>query len=356
MSRTALAAAVALILTAELPVAAQGEPKPSVPGIDTHLHLDGVMSTGNAADAEREASASLSRLIQLMDRHGVERAIVMPPPQGPGQEPSCDYREVRAAIGEEGDRVAFAGGGGTLSPTILGTDPEGVNAAVRRRFEEEAERIVEAGAVAFGEMTALHLCLNPRHHFWAAAPDHPLFLLLADVAARHDLPIDLHLEALARDRETPASLQSRCAKNPLQLEATIPALERLLDHNERARIVWQHVGWDNTGELTAELLSRLLAAHGNLYIAVKAVPSRGKPAPNGLASEGGAMREEWIELIRAFPDRFVVGSDEFVRGDEVSGGYRKPPFFEETWRLMQELPDEVQQKVFRDNALAIYRF
>jgi len=58
--------------------------------------------------------------------------------------------------------------------------------------------------------------------------DHPLLLLLVDIAARHDVPIDLHfdpvLEKMARPDWAPST-------NPAVLPANFPAFERLLAHN-----------------------------------------------------------------------------------------------------------------------------
>ena len=48
-----------------------------------------------------------------------------------------------------------------------------------------------------GEMLALHLCMSKRHSCQIASPDDPLFLLLADIAARHKVPIDHHMEAVS---------------------------------------------------------------------------------------------------------------------------------------------------------------
>ncbi len=75
---------------------------------------------------------------------------------------------------------------------IHATPAGDVDAALRKRFTDRAEAIVAAGAKGFGEFTALHLSMQTWHPFLEVAPDHPLFLLLADIAARHGLPIDIH--------------------------------------------------------------------------------------------------------------------------------------------------------------------
>ncbi len=47
-------------------------------------------------------------------------------------------------------------------------------------------------------MTAERLCLG-KNHRQSAPPDHPLFTLLADIAAKNDLPIDIHREEIDKD-------------------------------------------------------------------------------------------------------------------------------------------------------------
>lgn len=240
---------------------------------------------------------------------------------------------------------------------IHSVDPSEVTRALRMRFEDVAEEVVRAGAVAFGEMTAMHLCMQERHHYIAQAPDHPLFLLLADLAAQYGVPIDLHMEAIPEAMRTPQNLLKACSKNPPRLPATIPAFERLLAHNRDAKIVWQHLGWDNVGCMTPELVAQLLTEHPNLYIAIR-VEERlvqvggDEPMPNRLVDAHWRIRPEWLTLMKAFPNRVMIGGDEFVSGS--AGGRRMPQSFEEMWSLLDQLPMELARNVGRDNAARVY--
>jgi len=184
-----------------------------------------------------------------------------------------------------------------------------------------------------------------------------LFLLLADLAAQYGVPIDLHMEAIPEAMTTPQNLRDACSKNPARLPATLPAFERLLAHNRDATVVWQHIGWDNIGFMTTNLLSRLLAEHPNLHLAIR-VEARGRqvggggPMPNRIVDADWRVRPEWLQLMEAFPERVMVGGDEFV-----GGGQRRrkmPQSFEETWSLLGQLPPELARKVGRDNAARVY--
>ncbi len=105
--------------------------------------------------------------------------------------------------------------------------------------------------------------------------------------------------------------------------------------------------------MTPALLRSLLEKHPNLYLAIKAVPE--KTRKNRIHDDDYRILPEWLKLFESFPDRFVVGADEFARASNVQGGYKKPPFFKITWQVVRSLPAELQGKIGRENAVRIYR-
>lgn len=353
--------------------------------VDVHMHLDGVAQNVGMAEGDKgfrnrppyqRKSGKMERmpdrkirsesgmksskyylpaasiLVETMDQYDLEKSIIMPPPQLPLQQGGYSFEDLLPAIRKYPDRLVLGAGGGTLNPLIVETDPDKITEQIRKKFKEDAERIVQAGARVFGEMTAMHLCMNPKHHYIAAPPDHPLFLLLSDIAARNNIPIDLHMEAVEKDMPAPKFVLQSCDKNPNVIPATIPAFERLLAHNRDAKIVWQHIGWDNTGQMTPELIERLMSKHSNLYIAVKSVPvGQNPPRPNRIHDEKHNILPEWQKLFQKFSDRVVVGADEFIN---AGGGYKKPPFFKETWKTISTLPPDLASKIGRYNARKIY--
>jgi len=162
------------------------------------------------------------------------------------------------------------------------------------------------------------------------------------------MPIDFHSEAVPRAMPLPSDLKS--PPNPPQLRENIAALERLLDHNHKAKIIWAHAGSDNTGERTPELCRRLLQAHSNLYMEIKIDPlSLGKNPP--LAN--GVIKPEWLKLFSDFPDRFVIGTDQhYASGRPMTGPQR--------WKmaalLLNQLPADLRRKIGMENALRIFHF
>ncbi len=324
--------------------------------IDVHMHLQGRYRSPRGPGQDYLAAAD--HLVRQMDQLGVRRAIVLPPPQIDGQRHAPGLAELAPAVKRHPQRLVLAAGGQLLNPLLHRALPGGKPTTTQRReFEDRVNQVLSAGAKAFGELSALHLSFNPRHGFSQTSPDHPFYLALADQAALRGIPIDLHMEAIPRAMALPAGFARVSPNNPSRLAANLTALERLLAHNRKARVVWQHIGWDNTGNMNTGLCRRLLKAHGNLFMALR-VEERlfdmaGKPMPNRIVDENWRVRKDWLDLFNAFSDRFVVGSDEFI-GVRGKRQHRFPQSFEETWGAIGQLPSKLQRAIGRDNALRIY--
>ena len=255
------------------PVVATALPTPStspmaaVKWIDTHTHLaEHVGASGSAGQPACPSEECLDRAVVAMDKYGMQMALVMSPPSARAGSFEVETQLAEAAQSRP-DRFAYLGGGSVLNPLIQQTAHlASVPTDLQQRFEKAAQRVIEVGAIGFGETAVLHLSLSESHPFEEAPPDSPLFLLLADIAAQHDVPIDIHLQAVLSDMPTPPQYNRLSTRNPETLHANIAAFERLLMHNEKARIVWAHVGWDNTGDMTVDLVRQLVEKHSNLYL------------------------------------------------------------------------------------------
>lgn len=319
-------------------------PDRAIPFIDGHTHILG--NTPRGEDYAGAANAALG----IMDRYKVVRAVVMPPPFVAGKEGIHDDTELLAVARRHKGRFVVLGGGGSLNVMIHEAVARGtVDDALKARFTARAEKILADGAVGFGEMAALHFSLHPGHPFEMAPPDHPLFLLLAEIAARHRVPIDLHMEAVIAGRDIPVPV--RGAPNPTRISANIAAFERLLDHAPDAVIIWDHLGWDNTGERTVALTRRLLKAHPNLMMNFKI--GRAKLADNQPLQRGHGLGEEWRSLILEFPDRFFLGSDikPTPPGDRRAASDETP---EGVSHLLDFLPPDLAHKIAIDNPTRIF--
>lgn len=272
---------------------------------DVHMHL--VPSRGDFSGAVREA-------LRIMDQAGIAKAVVMPTPQSPSAYQASQFTSLLKRYPQRFDWLA---GGGELNPMIHATDPAKVSDAVKARFAAKAREILASGAKGFGEMAVLHVSLTSGHPFEQSPADHPLFLLLADIAGEHGAVIDMHIDLVPEDTPTPGAL--RKYGNPKTLRANVPAFERLLAHNRDARFVLEHVGADPVGFAKLDLLKRLAEAHPNLYFAIRAAPGTEASMHNQMVGPRG-MLPEWGAFLGEHSDRFLFGTDSFMAVPGTGGG------------------------------------
>ncbi len=318
------------------------------PFIDTHAHFFAAVPMGSGTPIQDFDGAARVAL-GFMDRLNILETFIMPPPFTYHQAHGYDFPAFIDVIRKYPRRFRFLGGGGTLNVMIQEAIRDGrVSRALADRFQAQARRILDAGALGFGELTAEHFSFDARHPYETAPPDHPLFLRLADIAARRGVPIDLHMEAVPRRMRLPGHLSS--PPNPRWVEANIDRFERLLAHNRRAKIMWAHVGWGHTGQRTAALCDRLLGRNSNLYMSFKihrhSVP-RNRPIARGVG-----LKPEWLALITKHPDRFVIGTDQFYL---APGALRRlPTSVYGPAALMRFLPPGLARRIGLDNPRRIY--
>jgi predicted TIM-barrel fold metal-dependent hydrolase len=340
-------------LMAAGPIGSPAVGETQVPIIDAHTHIvrnlrqdreGGRGRRGGSGGSDESLDVAILAALELMNRLGVTMAILSPPPFPTDREGSYGVSALQGVVRGHPDRFAFSAGGESLNPLIQGVAPDGVTRELLARFTAEAHAIAAAGAAAFGELAAEHFSSHRGNHpYESAHPDHPLLFALVDIAANYGMPVELHMEAVPRAMPFP-NAELAGPPNPASLQENIAAFGRLLDHNPRARVVWVHAGWDLTGERTVPLMLSLLKAHPNLFMSVKSDPA-GTPATAPFM--GGGLKPGWLEMLRVFPDRFVIGSDQF---------YDSPPVRSERARKFVDwLPRDLAPLIAYENVRRIYR-
>ena len=328
--------------------------------IDVHLHTVG--------GAKRQFDEAAERAVAEMDARGIRKAVVFPPPFPRAGGPAFDYTDYLPALKSYPGRFGFLAGGGTLNPIIQEHGaPASVTATIRQDFVDLATRMLDAGAVGFGEVAVLHFSLVPSHSFEEVPVDHPLLYALVEVASTRQAVIDLHMDPVLVDAtRTPQNL--KVPPNPPTLKANIPGFEKLLAHERRARIVWAHGGSDFTGNMTPALIGRLMDTHPNLYMSLRPVPAGASAANpfnlrfyNLMVSPKG-IDPAWLALLKRHPDRFVMGADAFILSSSVAAegplatlGKGNDGRFTAANRLMSLLPADLAQKIGIDNAVRLYK-
>ena len=345
IQKIARLAALALLLLAG---PASAEP-PAI--IDTHSHIS---NDARASRGGPDFRRALDGAIGRMERAGIRRGIVMPPPMESGRS-TYEIESYRFAKEAYAGRILPGGGGGSLNGMLQSAAPDAVTEDKKKAFRGRAEEIVAAGAVVFGEIALHHMSLalmGPNHPYESTPGDHPLLLLLADIAAEKNLPIDVHLDAVPENMELPGrAIFNR--GNPSTLKENLAAFERLLAHNRGARIVWAHAGSDPLATRTVALQRGLLARHPNLFMSLRL--NAGGPPPVAALDADKRLKPFWLALLEEFPDRFVIGSDYFhapsgavERGPDAAslGNYRA---------ALAQMPPELAEAIAHRNAERIYR-
>lgn len=101
----------------------------------------------------------------------------------------------------------------------------------------------------------------------------------------------------------------------LHAHADDEAVEILMTHNPRARIIWAHTGFGLAPTRVAAMLAKYPQLWGELSYR------------SGITVGGGELSPEWRALFEKYPDRFLIGSDTWISerwssyGD-IMAGYR----------------------------------
>jgi hypothetical protein len=151
---------------------------------------------------------------------------------------------------------------------------------------------------------------------------------------------EFHLSGKAADNEWVKKTVDFAVANNLYLHAHADeeAVEILMRHNPRARIIWAHTGFGLSTERVSAMLAKYPALWGELSY-------RG-----GITDGAGKLTPEWRALFERYPDRFLVGSDTWVPerwaayGD-IMAGYR-------AW--LEQLPPKVAAQIAYGNARSLF--
>ncbi len=316
--------------------------------VDTHNHLVNRRVRGQF-NFERPARIAL----ETMDAVGVKLNLLMPMPQAVNQKLRLRLEDLLPIVEKYPKRFAVLGGGGSLNVMIQRAVNEGrVTAAMEEEFDARASELVRKGAAGFGEMTAEHFSMSEDHPYETAPPDHPLFLRLADLAAKYDLPIDLHMEAIPEEMPMPPRFPS--PPHPRVLKPNISAFGRLLAHNRKAKIIWVHLGWCNTEKRTIALTRKLLE-NPNLYMSIRiasGMQERKVAKPTFPLDKNGRLKQEWLLLFQEFPDRFLIGSDEIIK---PANNHPSAGSIRSTVSMLEQLPPALKSQIGYENAFRLYR-
>ncbi len=302
----ALAAGVSTRRTAA--ASADAEPKPpSGKYIDMHVHLGQPWSPRGALPAEE--------MLKWMDQHDIARSVILPliSPEAWYYPISTDWvlRETEA----HRDRLL----------PFCDVDPRTNYLRGTKAILDMLKRYVDAGAVGLGE----HKCAGPI--------DSPGNLDVFGAAGELGLPVLFHMDTI-RNTDQPG----------------LPGLERVLREVPGSNFIghapgfWSSIsgdvttpahmgGYPKTPVAPGGALDRLMEKYPNLY---------GEFSAGSGANSIARDLEFGREFIIRRQDRLLFGTDYLAPGQKVSQ-------FDLFNKL--DLPEEVQAKLYRDNASRILK-
>jgi hypothetical protein len=107
--------------------------------------------------------------------------------------------------------------------------------------------------------------------------------------------------------------------------------------------------------MDADTVGELMAAHDNLYPSLKMLTSVGPCqvlANRPIDPATGELRDEWLALIETYPDRFVLGGDEFF--GEPGGSVNGSASLGGTWEVIEQLSDTLAEKIACSNPIRMW--
>lgn len=337
-------AVLAMLTAGVAPSSVTAEDSPSL--IDVHMHFQMAPS--------RDPGGSARAALQNMAQFNIKRSLLMPPPYADGfQRNFYDIEDMAFVAKEHPGKFALLGGS-RLNVMIHGYAPEQVDDAVRSRFRQMAEQTVLHGAVGFGEIAIHHVsipAMGSQHAYERISPLHPLLQTLAEFAAEKDIPIDIHFDIVPEEMPLPDNLKAN-PKNPSVLSENIQEFKQFLARNPRTKIIWSHVGFEPLLTRHPGRVKAFLKEFPNLYMSFRL--NRNAPNPAATMAPNGQVKPKWIELVEAFPDRFMLGSDSFYDRSGVARGSTKEGF--ENFRtLISVLSEPAKSYVAFRNAEKLFK-
>jgi len=124
----------------------------------------------------------------------------------------------------------------------------------------------------------------------------------------------------------------------LHAHADDEAVEILMRHNPRARIIWAHTGFGLSPSRVATMLATYSQLWGELSYR------------SGITGAGGALTPEWRGLFEKYPDRFLLGSDTWISERWASYGETMAAY--RGW--LKQLPPDVAAKIAHGNAKRLF--
>ena len=179
-----------------------------------------------------------------------------------------------------------------------------------------------------GEVMARHDDLTALTYGDPARADGKALGRLFDFAADHDLPIFLH-----------SNMGSVWKREPIYA----PEVEAAVKDHPRTRFVWCHSGISRRIDIPTitQLIATMLDKYPNLHVDVSWV------VYESYLTKGGQVNADWVKLIEAHPDRFMIGTDKVGHFSDY------PQEITKYYMFLDALKPETAKRLVRENLLSV---
>lgn len=297
---------------------------------DCHLHLVDFLQR---TDGVRAA-------LLAMDRCGVEDAVVsgMPVvkewPQGERLRPEYYLEDDSRCYWYSATDVLVARQVQSLPPdqqrrfhpTICG-----FNGADRNALDH-VKRMIDwypGFWQGIGEVMTRHDDLTALTYGEPARADNIALSQIFTFAGEHDLPVFLH-----------SNIGSVWKHDPIYQ----PEVEAAVRDHPKTRFVWCHAGISRRIDIPTltQTLDEMLRKYANLHIDVSWVVFE-----TNLLTKDGQPSANWVKLIEAYPDRFMIGTDKVGHFATYSDDILK------YYKFLDALQPATARKLARENLLSV---
>jgi len=180
-------------------------------------------------------------------------------------------------------------------------------------FADESIHQMVVAELAAGTPAGPYRGIGEFHLYDSANANGPVARSLMQLAQQRDLVVLAHVDEVA--------------------------IELLMRHAPRARLVWAHTG---IGGVPIAKVHELMTAHPTLRGELSYRP--------GLTDGEGRLAPEWRALFTEMPQRFMVGSDTWI--NERWSSYESLMQQARAW--LGELPAPLARRIAWDNAASLY--
>jgi hypothetical protein len=179
-----------------------------------------------------------------------------------------------------------------------------------------------------GEVMARHDDLTALTYGDPARADGKALGRIFDFAADHDLPVFLH-----------SNMGSVWKREPIYAAE----VEGAVKNHPRTKFVWCHSGISRRIDIPTitDVIDSMLNKYPNLHVDISWV------VYETYLTKGGQVNPDWVKLIEAHPDRFIIGTDKVGHFKDY------PQEITKYYVFLDALKPETARKLARENLLSV---